>query len=227
MGRAIARPARFAAGLRAALPTGESKTAWCAVSGMSHHMLLMLGQVIGDDGEPGRLGADEYEVCRTDSWVFNESSHGDMDKGALADDQIEERPANPAMRVVAVFVAEDHELVFVRGEGELIALYPGEGLEGRAGRPPAVGAVTIRSVRASTKVAEALRGLGWKYRSQTGCKARSVFERCGRSEPWPQAEPAGGSSGATEAQGRARKFGTGSSAFAAGQVKRQVRPEGA
>ena len=62
----------------------------------------------------------------TDSWVVNESSHGDMDKGAFADDGIEERPANPAMRVVAVFVAEDHELVFAPGDGELVALYPGE-----------------------------------------------------------------------------------------------------
>jgi hypothetical protein len=86
----------------------------------------------------------------------------------------------------------------------------------------------IRSnIRASTKVAEGLRDLGWEYRSQTGCKARSVFERCGKSEPRPQAEPAGGSSGAAKAQGRARKFGSGSSALAAGQAKRQVRPEGA
>jgi hypothetical protein len=56
------------------------------------------------------------------------------------------------------------------------------------------------NIRASTKVAEGLRGLGWKYRSQTGCKARSVFERCGRSEPRPQAKPAGGSCGAAKAQ---------------------------
>jgi hypothetical protein len=58
----------------------------------------------------------------------------------------------------------------------------------------------IRSnIRASSKVAEGLRDLGWKYRSQTGCKARSVFERCRRSEPRPQAEPARGSSGAPKA----------------------------
>jgi hypothetical protein len=52
-------------------------------------MLLVLGQVVGD-GEPGRLGADEYVLGRTDTLVVNESSHGDMDKGALADDGIEE-----------------------------------------------------------------------------------------------------------------------------------------
>jgi hypothetical protein len=59
----------------------------------------------------------------------------------------------------------------------------------------------IRSnIRASTKVAKGLRGLGWKYRSQTGCKARSVFERCRKSEQAGTAVP-GGSSGAAEAQG--------------------------
>jgi hypothetical protein len=104
-----------------------------------------LGQVISD-GEPWRLGADEYVLGRTDTRVVNESSHGDMDKGTLADDGIEERPANPAMRVVGVFVAEDHELVFARGDGEFVALYPGEWLEGGARRAPAVGAVTIRGV---------------------------------------------------------------------------------
>jgi hypothetical protein len=65
---------------------------------------------------------------------------------APVDDGIEERPANPAMRVVAVFVAEDHEPVFARGDGELVALYPGEWLEGQAGCAPAVGAMTIRGV---------------------------------------------------------------------------------
>jgi hypothetical protein len=114
-------------------------------SGTRHHMLLVLGQVISD-GEPWRLEADEHVPGRTDTRVVNESSHGDLDKGALADDGIEERPANPAMRVVAVFVAEDHELVFARGDGELVALYPGEWLEGRAGCAPAVGAMTIRGV---------------------------------------------------------------------------------
>jgi hypothetical protein len=114
-------------------------------SGMSHHVLLVLGQVVGD-GEPGRLGADKYVLGRTDSRVVNESSHGDMDKDALADDGKEERPADPAMRVVAVFVAEDQELVFARGDGELVALYSSEWLEGRARRAPAVGAVAIRCV---------------------------------------------------------------------------------
>lgn len=83
-------------------------------------MLLVLGPVVGD-GEPGRLGADEYVLGRTNSRVVSESSHGDMDKGALADDGIVERSANPAMGVVAVSVAEDHELVFARGDGELVA----------------------------------------------------------------------------------------------------------
>ena len=108
-------------------------------------MPLALGQVIGD-GEPGRLGADEYVLGRTDSRVVNESSHGDMDKGALADDGIRERPANPTMGIIAVFVAENHEIVFARGNGELVVLYPGEWLQGRAGRAPAVGAVTIRGL---------------------------------------------------------------------------------
>jgi hypothetical protein len=62
-------------------------------------MLLVLGQ---GDGEPPRLGADEYVHARTDTRVVNKSSHGDMDKGALADDGIEERAADPAMRVVMV-----------------------------------------------------------------------------------------------------------------------------
>jgi hypothetical protein len=97
-------------------------------SGMSHHMLLVLGQVVGD-GEPGRLGADEYVLGRTDSRLVNESSHGDMDKDALADGGKEERPANPAMRVVAVFVAEDQELVFARVTANLSRSIPANGLK--------------------------------------------------------------------------------------------------
>jgi hypothetical protein len=69
-----------------------------------------------------------------------------MDKGALADDGIEERAANPAVRVVAIFVAEDRELLFARCDGELVALYPSKWLKGRAGRAPAVGAATICGV---------------------------------------------------------------------------------
>jgi hypothetical protein len=50
------------------------------------------GQVVGDC-EPRCLGADEDVLGRADSRIVDESSHGDVDKLAVADDRVEERAA--------------------------------------------------------------------------------------------------------------------------------------
>jgi hypothetical protein len=55
----------------------------------NHRMLFVLGQVVGDR-EPGRLRADENVLARADSWIVDESSHGDVNKGAGSDERIEE-----------------------------------------------------------------------------------------------------------------------------------------
>ena len=51
-----------------------------------------------------------------------------------------------AVRIVAAFVAEDHEAVLALGDSKLVALDAGERLEGRTGRSPAVRAVAVRGV---------------------------------------------------------------------------------
>ena len=50
------------------------------------------------------------------------------------------------MRVVGVYLAENHQLVAALGDGQLIPLDAGERFEGRAGRPPAVAAMAIRGI---------------------------------------------------------------------------------
>jgi hypothetical protein len=50
------------------------------------------------------------------------------------------------MRVMAVLVAVDQKLFGARGEGELLPLDAGEGFERRAGRAPAIRAMTVRGI---------------------------------------------------------------------------------
>jgi hypothetical protein len=108
-------------------------------------VLLMLRQTVRDR-EPSRLGADEDVPVRADGGIVNESSHGDMNIGAGADERIEERTACFAMRVVAGFVAKDQKVVSPLGKRQLVALYAGERLKGRAGGAPAIRTVAVRRI---------------------------------------------------------------------------------
>ena len=105
----------------------------------------VLRQIVGD-GEPRRLGADEDVLARADGRIVDQGAHGDVNEGAVAHDRIEQRAARLAVRVVAVFVAKDHEVVLAAGDAQLVALDAGERLERRAGRAPAVRAMAVRGV---------------------------------------------------------------------------------
>ena len=96
-------------------------------------MLFVLGQIVGDR-EPGRLGADEDVLGRADGRIVEQCSHGNVEKSAVADDRKEERTAQLAARVVAVFVAKDSEVVFAPGDVQLVALDASEWLKGRTSR---------------------------------------------------------------------------------------------
>jgi hypothetical protein len=50
------------------------------------------------------------------------------------------------VRVVATFVAKNHEIVPALRDDQLLAFYAGERFEGRTGRPPAVRTVAVRGV---------------------------------------------------------------------------------
>jgi hypothetical protein len=65
---------------------------------------------------------------------------------ATADNRIEQRAAQPAVSVVAIFVTKDHEGLPAFGEIQLVAFYARERLESRSSGTPAVRAVAIRSV---------------------------------------------------------------------------------
>ena len=108
-------------------------------------MLLVLRQVI-TDRVPRCLRADENVLARADCRIIEQRSHGNVDKGAAADDRIQQRAAVLAVTVVAIFVATDHEAVVAFGDIELVAFYPRERLESRTSRTPTVRAVAIRSV---------------------------------------------------------------------------------
>ena len=69
-----------------------------------------------------------------------------MDVGAVADDGIEQRSATPAVEVVGVGLAVDLDVVGAVGDAQLGARDAGEGLEGRAGRPPASRAVAVHGI---------------------------------------------------------------------------------
>ena len=77
------------------------------------------------DCEPRCLGTDEDVSGRADRRIINESSHGDMDELAAADDRIEERAARLTMGVVAVLVAKDKKTVPTFGDAQLVALDAG------------------------------------------------------------------------------------------------------
>src|SRR5205085_1423610 len=77
--------------------------------------LVVLGQIVGY-GEPQRLGPDEDMFGRADGRLADEGSHGDVDKGAVANDRKEERAAQLTVRVVAILVAKDQEVLLAIGD---------------------------------------------------------------------------------------------------------------
>ena len=105
----------------------------------------VLRQIVGD-GEPRRLGADEDVLARADGGIVDQGAHGDVNEGAVAHHRIEQRAARLAARVVAVVVAENHEVVCAAGDAQLVARDAGERLERRAGRAPAARAMAVRGV---------------------------------------------------------------------------------
>src|SRR5271170_5285546 len=123
----------------------ERATSLSAGTPGDHHVFFVLGEVIGDC-EPRRLGTNEDVLGRAGGRIVDEASHGDVDEGAVADYRIEERAAHLTARVVAVFVAKDHEVVLALRDVQLVPLDASERLEGRTSRPPAVRAVAVRGV---------------------------------------------------------------------------------
>jgi hypothetical protein len=99
---------------------------------------------LGGHREPARHGSNEDVLGSPDRRLVHECDHGAMDERAAADDRIEEGPAPPAVGDVTVRVAEDHDALLSIDDPELGALDAGERLEGRARRPPAAGAATVR-----------------------------------------------------------------------------------
>jgi hypothetical protein len=69
-------------------PSALARTVLSPRGRFPHHMLFVLGQVVGDC-EPWRFGADENVLARADGRVVDEGSHGDVDEGAVEDDRIE------------------------------------------------------------------------------------------------------------------------------------------
>ena len=104
-----------------------------------------IAAIVGD-GEPRRLGADEDVLARADGRIVDQGAHGDVDEGAVAHHRIEQRAARLAARVVAIVVAENHQVVRAAGDAQLVARDAGERLERRAGRAPAVRAMAVRGV---------------------------------------------------------------------------------
>jgi hypothetical protein len=103
------------------------------------------GQIVGDL-VPGRFGADKDVPARPDGRIVAERAHGDVHESSVANERKQEGTACPAAGVIHPVIAEDHEPVGAFDEAKLVTLNPGKGLEGRACRPPALGAVTIPGV---------------------------------------------------------------------------------
>src|SRR5262245_18041805 len=82
----------------------------------------------------------------SDGRIIDQSSHGDVDEGAVANERVEKRTTPLTAGVAAVFVAEDHQAVLAFGEGDLVPLDAREGLEGRTRCSAAVGAVAVRGI---------------------------------------------------------------------------------
>src|SRR6516162_3882561 len=103
-------------------------------------MPLVLRQIVGDN-IPRRFRSDEDMMGRTDGRIVDERSHRDVNKGAVADEGIEERAAGLAVGVMGLFAAVDEKVVGAARNPEFPALDAGEGLEGRARRAAAIRAM--------------------------------------------------------------------------------------
>ncbi len=107
--------------------------------------LLALRQVIRDR-EPRRLGADENVPCRANRRVVRQRPHRHVHERAVAHHRIEQRAARLAARVMSALLANDHQLFRTGGDAQPIARDPGERLERRAGRAPAVRAMAVGGI---------------------------------------------------------------------------------
>jgi hypothetical protein len=75
-----------------------------------------------------------------------EGSQGHVDESSIAHDGTEERATAIAAHVAAAFVAEGQEIIAALGWAQLASLNAGEGLEGRARRPPALRTMAVGGV---------------------------------------------------------------------------------
>src|SRR5882757_4111671 len=129
---------------------------------------------------------------RSDGWSVDEGSHGNVNKGAVAHQRIEERTAHLAVCVVAIFVAEDHEAVPALSDDQLVALYASERLEGGTSRPPAVRTMEVRGVDdfvrhgVADRAAIALSGKRAAAGFLRGCHGRLLRAVSGRSRAGSQ-----------------------------------------
>jgi hypothetical protein len=103
-------------------PSSDTRTCLCNLvlpAGWSGpDMFPVLRQVIGYR-EPTRLGANKDMIGRADCRILDKRSHCDVNKVAIAHDRIEQRAAQLASRVVAVFVAEHHQIILALPDAQL------------------------------------------------------------------------------------------------------------
>ena len=85
-----------------------------------------------------------------DGRLVDQGSHGDVNKRTVSNQRVEQGAARFTVSVVSVLIAEDHKIVLAFGDFQLIAFDACERLESRAGRAPAVGAVTVAAYRNSS-----------------------------------------------------------------------------
>lgn len=104
----------------------------------------MLRKIVRDR-VPGRLRSDENMPLRADVRRIDERSHCDVNESAVAHDGVEQGPAGFAVRVV-VPVAENKEIVVSFDDRKPVPCNAGEGLESRARRAPAIGAMAVHRV---------------------------------------------------------------------------------
>lgn len=112
----------FSADIAAASPDHRSSyTPGCRV-------LVKLRQIVGDR-EPRRLGANENMFA----WLYRRSidqrSHGDVSISTVANNGVDQRSAYFAVRVIAIFFTEDHEVVLPRCKDQLLTFDTCERLE--------------------------------------------------------------------------------------------------
>lgn len=84
-----------------------------------------------------------WPYCRS----IDERSHGDVNVSAVSNDEINQRSAYFAMRVVAIVFAEGHEILLPFYKDQLLTFDTRERLERRTCRPTTIGAMTIGCIQ--------------------------------------------------------------------------------